>query len=130
VVDRLLVAIVNRDEARPLRIPALFCFGGLIVLAVVGGDTGVEGWALFTGAGLSILLLNVLFRVGVQGERERAEEDAARDYFAEHGEWPEEDERPRGRQWKLPPGVETLDESGAEASHREPRSGEHVQRRP
>jgi hypothetical protein len=91
-------------------IPALLIIGGLVVLAAVGGDTGLEGWALFTGAGLSVLLLNVLFRVGVQGEAERAREDDARAYFDEHGEWPEEDDRPRGRQWKLPPGVQTLED--------------------
>ena len=92
-------------------IPAVLVLAGLVVLAAVGGDTGVEGWAMFTGAGLSVLLLNILFRVGAQGEHERAQEDAARDYFEEHGEWPEEDERPRGRKWKLPPGVETLEDS-------------------
>jgi hypothetical protein len=90
-------------------IPAALVVAGFIVLAAVRGDTGLEGWALFTGAGLSVLLLNVLFRVGVEGEKDRAREDEARDYFDEHGEWPE-DERPRGRQWKLPPGVETLDD--------------------
>jgi hypothetical protein len=88
-------------------IPAVLVIAGIVVLIAVGGDTGVEGWALFTGAGLSVLLLNLLFRFGVKGEEDRAEEDAARAYFDQHGEWPEEEKRPAGRRWKLPAGVVT-----------------------
>ena len=94
-------------------IPAVLVIAGLVVLIAVGGDTGVEGWGLFTGAGLSVLLLNLLFRFGVKGDEERAEEEAARAYFDEHGEWPEEKER-RGRQWKLPPGVVTPEDEERE----------------
>ncbi|MCW3066482.1 MAG: hypothetical protein JWN32_3654 [Solirubrobacterales bacterium] len=88
-------------------IPGLLVAAGIVVLCVAPSDTRVEGWALFTGAGLSILLFNLLFRFGVKGEEERREEDAARAYFDEHGEWPDEDERPGGRKWKLPAGVVT-----------------------
>jgi hypothetical protein len=88
-------------------IPALLVAAGIVVLCVGPSDTRVEGWALFTGAGLSILLLNLLFRFGVKGEEERRQEDAARAYFDEHGEWPEEDPSPSERRWKLPPGAVT-----------------------
>jgi hypothetical protein len=72
-------------------IPAAMIIGG-IVLAVVGsGDQGIEGAAMAVGGGLSVFLLNVLYRVGVQGESERAQEDAARAYYAEHGRWPDAD---------------------------------------
>ena len=91
-------------------IPGMLVAAGIVVLCVGSGDIRVEGWALFTGAGLSVLLLNVLFRFGVKGDEERREEDAARAYFDEHGEWPEDEPRRRGRQWKLPPGVTTLDD--------------------
>jgi hypothetical protein len=48
-----------------------------------------------------VLLLNVLYRIGVQGDRERDTEQEARDFFDEHGRWPDEPEsaarrRPRG----------------------------------
>ena len=33
---------------------------------------------------------HVLFRIGIEGDRDRDREDAARDYFAEHGHWPGE----------------------------------------
>jgi hypothetical protein len=64
---------------------------GLIVIVATGGsETGVEGGAGIIGAGASVWLLNVIFRVGVQGERDRDAEDEARDYYAEHGYWPDE----------------------------------------
>ena len=44
------------------------------------------------GAGLAILLLNVLFRYGAQGDRERDAEESAREYFAQHGRWPDDPE--------------------------------------
>ena len=42
------------------------------------------------GAGLALLLLNVLFRYGAKGDRERDQEEAAREYFGKHGRWPDE----------------------------------------
>jgi hypothetical protein len=44
-----------------------------------------------TGAALSVLLLNWLFRLGAAGDRERADEEAAREHFARHGRWPDEE---------------------------------------
>jgi hypothetical protein len=32
----------------------------------------------------------VLYRIGVQGDRERDTEQSARDFFDEHGHWPDE----------------------------------------
>jgi hypothetical protein len=36
-----------------------------------------------------VLLLNLLFRMGVEGDRDREREEAARRYFDEHGHWPD-----------------------------------------
>jgi hypothetical protein len=47
------------------------------------------------GVAGSVLLLNVLYRVGVSGDAERDREAEARDYFDEHGRWP--DEQPPAR---------------------------------
>jgi hypothetical protein len=75
-------------------IPAAMIAGG-IVLAIVGsGDQGIEGFAMAVGGGLSVFLLNALYRVGVQGEAEREREDEARAYYAEHGRWPDEGDTP------------------------------------
>lgn len=64
---------------------------GQVVLVADTGPTGAgwEGWALFTGAGVAILLLNLLFRMGVEGDRDRQREEDARRYFDEHGRWPD-----------------------------------------
>jgi hypothetical protein len=35
------------------------------------------------------LLLNVLYRIGMQGDRERDREEEARRFFDEHGRWPD-----------------------------------------
>ncbi len=43
---------------------------------------------MFTGAGVSVLLLNVLHRIGVDGNSVRDSEEEARRYFDEHGHWP------------------------------------------
>ena len=42
----------------------------------------------------ALALLNVLYRIGSTGDRERVREDEAREYLAKHGHWPDE-KRPR-----------------------------------
>lgn len=72
-------------------VPAILVLFGAIY-AIVDWPEGAEAFSLFAGAGLAILLLNVLFRMGVQGDADRDREEAARDYFSEHGVWPDEDQ--------------------------------------
>jgi hypothetical protein len=71
-------------------LPLLLFLGGLVLLAIEPNSIGLEGLAMATGAALSVLLLNWLFREGVRGDRERDKEEAAREYYAEHGRWPDE----------------------------------------
>lgn len=72
-------------------LPLVLFLGGLVLFAIEPNSTGLEGLAMATGAALSVLFLNWLFRAGVRGDRERDSEEAARDYYAEHGRWPDED---------------------------------------
>lgn len=65
------------------------------------------------GGGLSVLLINFLFRLSASGDREREREEEARRYFDE----PDEDER-SGRRWTLAPGVEMLPEEDDGARRR------------
>ena len=74
-------------------LPAVLVILGFVILFTVPGSLRWDGLAMCVGAGLSILLLNWLFRVGVKGDLQRQDEDAARDYYAKHGRWP--DEAPR-----------------------------------
>jgi hypothetical protein len=74
-------------------LPAAMIIGGVVLALVGSGDQAFEGLVMGIGGGLSVLLLNGLYRVGVQGESERADEDDARAYYGEHGVWPEDDDR-------------------------------------
>ena len=71
-------------------LPAVIALVGVVVLIFNQSINGLEGLAMGIGVAASILLLNVLYRVGVSGDRERDEEEAARVYFDEHGRWPDE----------------------------------------
>ena len=74
-------------------LPAAICVVGLGFL-VANPGANYEGAMALLGAGLSVLLVNLLFRFGVAGDRDRAQEDAARREFDRTGRWPDEpDER-------------------------------------
>ena len=74
-------------------VPGLIFLAGCIVAAVDhDSQRGVEIGAMLMGSAFAVLLLNVFFRIGVQGESDRDREEDARRYFDEHGHWP--DERP------------------------------------
>jgi hypothetical protein len=75
-------------------LPAIVCLIGVVIGAIEGFDaTGFDATMAFVGAGLSIWLINFLWRLGVSGDDERDQEDAARSYLAEHGRWPDDDSR-------------------------------------
>jgi hypothetical protein len=79
-------------------LPAGIVVAGFVLAAATGfSETGAEGGALLVAAGLSVWLLNLLYRIGVKGDRERDEEDRARAYYAEHGRWPDEERGRDGR---------------------------------
>jgi ABC-type antimicrobial peptide transport system permease subunit len=70
-------------------IPLVLLVVGVIVSATAGG-VGIAAGALFFSAASAVLLLNVLYRIGVQGDEERDREQSARHFFDEHGHWPDE----------------------------------------
>jgi chromate transport protein ChrA len=72
-------------------LPAVLLLVGIALLVIQPNSIGIEGLAMAVGAALALLLLNILFRAGVQGDRDRDREDAAREYFAAHGRWPDEE---------------------------------------
>lgn len=71
-------------------IPLVLCVAGVVFAIVDYEGTGLETWAMFTGAGVSVLLLNVLHRMGVDGDVDRDRERRAREYFDKHGRWPDQ----------------------------------------
>ena len=75
-------------------LPAVILLAGLLALIFNRTLTGLEGLAMGIGVAGSVLLLNVLYRVGVSGDVERDREAEARDYLDEHGHWPDEQPGP------------------------------------
>jgi hypothetical protein len=71
-------------------LPAIVIVGGVISLIVIRTDWAFEGAAGVVGAGLAIYMVNILFRIGASGDRERDQEEAARQYFDKHGRWPDD----------------------------------------
>ena len=71
-------------------IGAIGVVAGFVVLIVDPGGFGVDGFGLLEGAGLSVLMLNWIYRIGVAGDREREAEEEARRYLEKHGHWPDE----------------------------------------
>jgi hypothetical protein len=96
-------------------IPAVLILLGLVALFAGPDGARLEGWAMFTGAGLSVLLLNWLYRLGVSGDTERDSEHDAREYLDEHGQWPNEATATDGRRWNLPMNVATPESEAEEA---------------
>jgi hypothetical protein len=72
-------------------IPAVLLIAGIVVTGT-GGHLGIAAGALFISAGTAVLLLNVLHRMGVEGDKERDREADAREFFDKHGRWPDEPE--------------------------------------
>lgn len=70
-------------------LPIVICLTGLVFIVVAPG-ANFEGGMGLIGAGLAVGLLNLLFRAGVSGDRDRAAEDAARHEFDRTGRWPDE----------------------------------------
>jgi hypothetical protein len=70
---------------------AIFLLGCALLIIDGGGTIGWEGFFMGTGAALAVLLLNWLFRLGAEGDKERVAEDEARDHFSRTGRWPGED---------------------------------------
>jgi hypothetical protein len=73
-------------------LPGLVTLAGIVAMSF-GTDTSLEGGTGLIGAGLSIYLINWLFRQGVRGESAREAEERARAYYARHGRWPNQRRR-------------------------------------
>ena len=71
-------------------LPAVLVLLGIVLLPVDPRGMGIDLFAMLVGAGLSVLLLNWLFRLGSRGDDERQAEADARDYLSKHGHWPDE----------------------------------------
>ena len=72
-------------------VPALIALTGVIVMIVVEDrQVAFEIGGMFLGAAIAVVLLNLFFRMGVSGDKDRDREEEARVYFDRHGHWPDE----------------------------------------
>jgi hypothetical protein len=58
----------------------------------LGNSIAAGGVALLVAA-LIVWMINWMYRMSVQSNRDREREEDARAYFDEHGHWPDEDPR-------------------------------------
>lgn len=73
-------------------VPLAMAAAGIAAIVVEHGrddSTSAAGVALIIAA-LIVLLINWMFRMSVQSNRDREREEQARRYFDEHGRWPDE----------------------------------------
>lgn len=70
-------------------LPAAIILAGAVALCF-GTVDSIYGGVSLIGAGLSVALLNFVYRIGVRGDADRADEDQARRYFDRFGRWPDE----------------------------------------
>jgi hypothetical protein len=102
-------------------LPIAIIASGLVLIAIVRNESGLEGGTLLISAGLSVWLLNWFYRVGVRGDRDRVTEDEARTFFDRHGYWP--DEAPRAE-----PGSDAPVPERPETPHRRRPPGDRFDR--
>ena len=103
---------------------AVMILGGVAMLILSPANLGVDGFAMAAGGGLSVVLISFMFRLSESSEADRADEERARAYFDEHGEWPEDEPR-QGRKWVLPAGVVTYEQEQAQLKARESAPDSH-----
>jgi ABC-type spermidine/putrescine transport system permease subunit II len=68
-------------------LPALILVAG-VVLLIVGGDAPVGAGIVLIGVAVLVFVFNLFARLAVASQDDREREEAARDYYAEHGRWP------------------------------------------
>ena len=70
----------------------IFLVGCILLIVDPDKQRGALVGSMFVGAAFAVILLNFFFRIGVEGDKDRDREEKAREFFDEHGYWP--DERP------------------------------------
>jgi hypothetical protein len=90
---------------------------GVILLITNSSGFGVDGFSLGVGGGLSLIMLNFLYRLGVSGDREREEEEEARTFLDRYGHWPDEADDVRPLSERIREFVTVDDDENAHAHH-------------
>jgi hypothetical protein len=72
-------------------VPVLIAIAGVVGIVIGHGKSAAAG----AGVGLVIValivwMINWMFRMSVESNRDRDREEEAREYFSRHGRWPDE----------------------------------------
>lgn len=67
-------------------LPLAMTIGGIVALEL--GDAAAGFGVVLIGSAGIVLLINLLFRLSIVSNRERADEERARDEFERSGHWP------------------------------------------
>jgi energy-converting hydrogenase Eha subunit C len=74
-----------------LWLPLAIAVAGVVAIVVGHGHTTVAGaGVVLLGIALIVWMINWLFRMSIESNRDREREEQAREYFDEHGRWPDE----------------------------------------
>jgi hypothetical protein len=72
-------------------LPLLIAVAGVVAIVLGHGRTTLAGaGVVLLGTGLMVWMINWMFRLSVQSNRDREREEEAREYFDRHGRWPDE----------------------------------------
>jgi ABC-type transport system involved in cytochrome bd biosynthesis fused ATPase/permease subunit len=72
-------------------LPLTIAVAGVIAIVLGHGRTELAGaGVVLLGIALIVWMINWLFRMSIDSNREREQEEQARRYFDEHGRWPDD----------------------------------------
>ena len=82
-------------RATRLWLPLAIGLAGAIAIGLGHGRTSMAGAGVgLVLVGLIVWMINWMFRMSVESNRDREQEEAAREYFDRHGRWPGEEGGP------------------------------------
>jgi hypothetical protein len=72
-------------------LPVAIAIAGVVALIAGHGSTPVAGaGVVLLGTALMVWMLNWMFRMSVESNRDREREEEARRFYDRHGRWPDE----------------------------------------
>ena len=72
-------------------LPLAIAVAGIVAIVVGHGSTTLAAaGVVLLGTALMVWMINWMFRLSLESNKEREQEERAREYFDEHGRWPDE----------------------------------------
>jgi hypothetical protein len=73
-------------------LPLSIALAGIVAVVLGHARTALAGaGVVLLGTALIVWMINWMFRMSVDSNREREQEEEAREYFDRHGRWPDDD---------------------------------------